>query len=333
MALFYLTGLFVAGLLLLAISADCFVVQVATLARMFRIPPLWVGIVLMGFATTVPEFLVSFVSAHQQHGGLALGNILGSYIANIDLVLGLCILLSSMRMAKHVLRVDVPIMLLGVLLAAVLLYDNYFGIGDGIILLCAFAAYIGYLIWSVWHQPKNQVDEIKATMPSVVSANTWMKVRMGFILLISFLGMCFGSEWMVDSASKVAVHFGVSNLVVGLTVVSIGTSLPELAASLASVRRGEYALAMGNVLGSNIMTILGVMSVPALMLPGPQSFDGLKGYLLLMFLSTLLLASPLLLAGKKEVVTFPRWSGIVFLALFIAYLLWVGIQEGFVVLG
>jgi cation:H+ antiporter len=323
--LVYMTALFVIGLVLLAFSSDRFVVQVSSIAEIMRVPPMWVGIVLMGFATTFPEFLVSLISAYHGHGGLALGNILGSYITNLDLVLGLCILIAPMKIGMHVLRVDLPIMLFSVLISSYLLSDGYFGVRDGLILLGFFSVYIIYLMISVWYQPKGSSRAIKAALPKSEHRSTMRVVSM---LVLSFLGMSLGSELMVDAASEIAHHFGVDDLLIGLTVVAIGTSLPELAASLASVRREKYALAMGNVLGSNIMTMLGVITVPALMLPQKRSFHEIQGYLLLMVVSTLIVTIAIVLGHRREMIALPRWMGWLLLLCFLAYLFLTGVQAG-----
>lgn len=254
------------GLALLTFGANGFVEGAATAANNFGIPPLLVGLVIVGFATSAPEIFVAGVASINGNPSLAVGNAIGSNIANIGLVVGVTALVMPFTVRSQVLLREFPIMFACILLALVLCWDGYLSFADGIILFVGLIGLLGATTWRGTNDKSNdplgkEMEVHLANGMSSVRALTWLNVGLGMLLL--------GSYMLVEGAVTVATHFGVSDLIIGLTIVAIGTSLPELAASVASALKGAPDIALGNVIGSNMFNILGVVSVPALLHPSP----------------------------------------------------------------
>jgi len=259
----YLTILIV-GFAVLAWSAERFIAGAAVTARSLGVPPLVVGLTIVGIGTSAPEMLVSGLAAWQGNPGLSVGNAVGSNIANTGLILGLTALFYPLVVRSRILRWEIPL-LLGVMLAVVpLMLDLRLMRWEGLLLLAGMAA---VLVWMGWQSRGGDVtdpiiqeyeDEIPVSMP-LRTALIWLVV--GLVLMLA------SSRVLVWAAVAIAQGLGVSDLVIGLTVVALGTSLPELAASMASARKGEYDIAIGNVLGSNIFNLLGVMGLAAAIRP------------------------------------------------------------------
>lgn len=246
----------VGGLVVLVWSADRFVAGAAGLAKALGMPPLLIGMLIVGFGTSAPEMLISAISALQERPGLALGNAYGSNIANMALILGLTAVISPVAVHSTVLRREVPILLAVTLLSVVLLADLRLTRLDAGILLGVFAVLIG---WSIRQADPNapdalgaQTEEARGALPPGRAA-LWAVV--GLLLLVA------SSRVLVWGAVETAQSLGVSDLVIGLTVVAIGTSLPELASSLVAIRRNEHDIALGNVIGSNLFNTLAVVGI------------------------------------------------------------------------
>jgi cation:H+ antiporter len=252
------------GLVLLTFGADRFVEGAAAAANNLGIPPLLVGLVIVGFATSAPEMLVAGVAALNGNPSLAIGNAIGSNIANVGLVIGVTALVMPLTVHSRILLREFPIMFMCILLALLVCWDGYLSFYDGVIL---FVGLIGLLAATTWLGISDKSRDILGQEMEERLAHGMTNTR-AFSWLVIGLGMLlFGSNALVDGAVTVAIHFGVSDLVIGLTIVAIGTSLPELAASVASALKGEPDIALGNVIGSNMFNVLGVISVPALLLP------------------------------------------------------------------
>ena len=276
----------ICGLILLVWSADRFVDGAAATARYAGMPPLLIGMVVIGFGTSAPEMVVSAFSALQGNPGLALGNAYGSNIANIALILGLTALISPITIKSGVLRKELPVLLAMTLLSVVLLFDLYLSRVDAWILLFAFFITMGWWIWLGFRQRDDSLEsdvdlELEVDPMSRREALIWLLV--GMVLLV------VSSRMLVWGAVEIARGFGVSDLIIGLTVVAIGTSLPELAAALVAIRKGEHDLAIGNVIGSNLFNTLAVVGIAGVIHPLEIGMEVLYRDFLVMGLLTLAL--------------------------------------------
>ena len=254
----------IVGLALLTFGADRFVEGAAAAANNLGISPLLVGLIIVGFATSAPEMLVAGVASMNGNPTLAVGNAIGSNIANIGLVIGVTAVVMPFTVHSHVLLRGFPIMFVCIGLAGLLCWDGYLSFFDGTILL---GGLIVLLAVTTWLGVNDQSDDTLGKEMEERLADGMSSARAFSWLIIGLVLLLFGSNALVDGAVTVATHFGVSDLVIGLTIVAIGTSLPELAASVASALKGEPDIALGNVIGSNMFNILGVVSVPALLAP------------------------------------------------------------------
>ena len=255
-------GAIIAGLILLVWSADKFVEGSATTASHFGMPPLLIGMVVVGFGTSAPEMAVSALAASQGNPGLALGNAYGSNITNIALILGITALLAPIAVHSQVARKELPILILVTAFAGWQLWDGNLSRIDAIGLMLVFVVLIGWSIYQSFRQPddalaKEMTEEVHA-MP-LRKALLWLVV--GLLLLI------VSSRILVWGAVDLATMFGISDLVIGLTIVAVGTSLPELASSIIAARKGEHDLALGNILGSNLFNTLAVVGIAGLIAP------------------------------------------------------------------
>jgi len=262
MALAILAVLF--GLGVLVWSADRFVEGAASTATHFRMPPLLIGMLVIGFGTSAPEMAVSVLAASQGNPGLALGNAYGSNITNIGLILGLTALLSPIAVHSRVLRRELPVLLAVTLLAAWQLLDGALTRHDAFVLLAVF---LGLALWSIREGRRDGGDALSGEMEQELQHRTMPFGRALFWLGAGLVALVASSRLLVWGAVQIAGSLGVSDLVIGLTVVAVGTSLPELAASLVAIRRGEHDLALGNVLGSNLFNTLAVAGLAAAIQP------------------------------------------------------------------
>jgi cation:H+ antiporter len=238
------------GFTLLIWSADRFVIGAVGLARNFNISPLVIGVVIIGFGTSAPELLISGVSAWQGNSGLAIGNAIGSNITNIALILGVTAVLTPILVSRQTLLREFPLLFVAMGLAWFLLRDSVLSLTDACILLVTLVIIMGYLATS----STNVDQECEQQDCSVAKSIFW--TVLGLVLLL------VSSNILVKFSVELAQLFGISDLVIGLTIVAIGTSLPELAASVTGALKHHTDLAIGNVLGSNIFNTLGVISVP-----------------------------------------------------------------------
>lgn len=241
------------GFALLIWSADRFVIGAVGLAHHFGIPPIIIGVVIIGFGTSSPELLISGVSAWQGNSGLAIGNAVGSNITNITLILGITALLTPIVVSRQTLLREFPILLLATGLVWFLLQDRVLSLLDAAILMLALVAAIGFLCVSS--------SRSEALDPQVSEQKTTLSISI-FWTLFGLILLLISSNILVSSSIDLAHAFGISDVVIGLTIVAIGTSLPELAASVTGALKHHTDLAIGNVVGSNIFNTLGVVSVP-----------------------------------------------------------------------
>ncbi|GGO84724.1 sodium:calcium antiporter [Marinobacterium nitratireducens] len=254
----------VAGLALLVWSADRFVDGAAATARHFGMPTLLIGMVIIGFGTSAPEMVVSALAALDGNPGLALGNGYGSNIANIALILGLVAVMSPIAVKSGILRKELPLLAAITLFAAVQLLDGALSRLDGFLLLLVFFAVFGWQIHGGLRQRNDvMLAELEAETEAEFESHPMPLGKAVFWLLFGLVLLIVSSRVLVWGAVSIAQSLGVSDLVIGLTIVAIGTSLPELASSIAAVRKNEHDLALGNVLGSNLFNTLAVVGIAA----------------------------------------------------------------------
>jgi cation:H+ antiporter len=266
--------LFVAfGLALLVWSADRFVEGAAATARHFGMPPLLIGMVIVGFGTSAPEMVVSALAASQGNPGIALGNAYGSNITNIALILGITALISPIAVHSQVLRKELPILTVITALAAWQLWDGEISRIDAFVLLGVFA---GLMVWTIWQGMHKKADAFGSEMEKELAVDAMPIRRAIFWLVVGLVLLIVSSRILVWGAVEIAHGFGVSDLIIGLTIVAVGTSLPELASSVIAARKGEHDIALGNILGSNLFNTLAVVGIAGTIHPmavGPEVFS------------------------------------------------------------
>lgn len=258
------------GLALLVWSADRFVEGSASVARHFGMSPLLIGMVVVGFGTSAPEMTVSALAAYQGNSGIALGNAYGSNIANIALILGLTALISPIAVHSRVLEKELPLLTAVTALAAWQVWDGEITRFDAWVLLGAFAAVMG---WSIWQGTRKKGDALGREMAHELRAHAMPLRRAIFWLIAGLAFLIISSRILVWGAVEIAHGFGISDLVIGLTIVAVGTSLPELASSIIATRKGEHDIALGNMLGSNLFNTLAVVGIAAMIHPIPAGAE------------------------------------------------------------
>ncbi len=308
-----------AGLALLVWSADRFVLGAAALARHLGMKPLLIGIIVIGFGTSAPEMLVSALSALEGSPGIALGNAYGSNIANIALILGVTALLSPVIVHSSVLKKELP-MLTGILvLSLLLIMDLTISRIDSFILIVVFAMLMG---WTVYQGTRNPSDPLTQEI-ALEAAQTSLPFKWSLFWLVTGLVLLItSSRILVWGAVTIAHIFGVSDVIIGLTIVAVGTSLPELASSVAAARRGEHDMALGNVLGSNMFNTLAVVGISGLIKPYAVDLEILtRDMPIMLALTVSLFVFGYGFRGRQGRIN--RIEGIVLLLLYGGYLAWL----------
>lgn len=300
----YLT--LVAGLALLVLGAELLVKGASRIAAGFGIAPLIIGLTVVAFGTSAPEMAISVSSALKGESDIAVGNVVGSNIFNVLFILGVSALISPLLVSKQLVRVDVPIMVGVSLLAFAFSIDGRISFIEGAVLFAGILAYVAILI-RIGRRSGEQGDAIEQSAHWAVDVAL---IAVGLALLI------LGSRWLVASAVKIAEAMGVSELVIGLTIVAAGTSLPEVATSIIATIRGQRDIAVGNVVGSNIFNILAVLGLTAMVAPGglPVSAAAINFDYPVM-LAVAVACLPIFFVGY----TIARWEGAVFLGYYVAY--------------
>jgi len=255
--------LVMAGLLLLYYGADYLVAGSSRLALSFGVRPLVVGLTVVAFATSMPELMVSLLAAARGASSMAAGNIVGSNIANIGLILGVAALIAPIVVARSTLVREVPMMVAASLGVYMLALDGEIGFVNGLVLFLSLLAFLSYCIMTARTLP---VPVEGAVETAVIDASVG-RGKNTVLVLLGMLGLALGAELMVRGAVMVATLLGVSELIIGLSVVAVGTSLPELAASVMSAWKGEMDISVGNVIGSNIFNVLFVLGVCPMLKP------------------------------------------------------------------
>ncbi len=311
--------LFIA-LAVLVWSADKFVFGASSLASNLGVSPMVIGLTIVAMGSSAPEMMVAATASLQGNTDTAIGNAIGSNITNIALVLGITALFQPLSVSSNTVKRELPLILGVTVLACIVLYNLYFSFAEGLLLIALFFTYIfGLLIITLRKRKSNQgiddpmVIEAEQDVPEPVNIS-----RSVIWLIVGMILLPVSASFLVDSATFIAKAFGISDLVIGLTIIAIGTSLPELAASLVSIWKKEDDLAMGNIIGSNIFNILAVLPIAALIQPG--ELDPLAAYRDSMYmLAVTIFLFILCFSRKKGFFRITRFKGALLLLCFIAY--------------
>ena len=298
----------IAGLVLLVWSADKFVIGAAATARRLGMSPLLVGLTIVAMGTSAPEMFVSAMASIDGAGNLAIGNAIGSNITNIALVLGVTALISPIPLQKKLLKKELPVLVLVSIIGGLTLADLELNLLDAIILLTAMAAALYLMFLGSSESGEAVVEEIE---------NTPMRKAV-IQLVVGLVALVIASKLLVWGATDIAHAFGVSDLIIGLTIVAIGTSLPELAASVASALKGHHDIAIGNVIGSNMFNLLTVMPIPGLLAVTQVDPQALYRDYSVMMVLTVALVIMFLVNYRSG--TLGRFSGLLLTASFIGYM-------------
>lgn len=268
------TALLIIGLLLVVYGADRLVFAASILCRNFGIPPLIIGMTVVSIGTSLPEIIVAGSAALHGQLDLAVGTALGSNITNIMLILGLAALLHPFTVNSDILRRELPLMLLFSAVAGLFLYDSHLSRMSGLVLIAMALLYLLFIV-KIARLAQRQGDD-SLTREQIAELPRDGSLPVAFLwLAVALIILPMATRMVIDNASVLAHFFGVSELIVGLTIISVGTSLPELATTIAGARKGEDDIAIGNIIGSNIFNIVFVLGIPALIAPGdinPQAF-------------------------------------------------------------
>lgn len=310
----------VAGLALLVVGAEALVRGASKIAAAFGIPPLVIGLTVVAFGTSSPELAVGAQAALAGNGDIALGNVIGSNIFNILVIVGLSAVIVPLVVHQRLVRWDVPLVIGLSVLVLVLGLDGKIGRIEGALL---FAGLIAFILFEIRHG-RRESDEVQQEYAQEYgaqdgkSAGQW---ALNLTLLVGGLAMLVvGSNWLVDNASAIARSLGISDLVIGITIVAAGTSAPELATSIMAARRGERDIAVGNAIGSNVFNILGVLGLTAAL--APEGIAVPRSALLFdipVMIAVALAALPVFFTGYS----ISRWEGAAFLAYYVAYTLFL----------
>ena len=311
----YTIGLFVAGGVLLIGGAELLVRGASRLAFAAGISPLVVGLTVVAFGTSAPELAVTVESAVAGQADVALGNVVGSNILNVLLILGLSALIAPLVVAQQLVRLDVPLMIGASVLTLLLALDGRIGRLDGLLL---FSGIVAYTVFAI-RQSRREGPRVRAAYEEALEdqrrrAGSW-PVNLG-LLAGGLVLLVLGAGWLVEAAVTTAAALGVSQLVVGLTIVAVGTSLPEVATSVLASFRGEREIAVGNVVGSNLFNILAVLGLGGLAAPqGIPVGPGALTFDIPVMIAVAVAALPIFFTGY----TIARWEGAVFLGYYVAY--------------
>ncbi|MEC5319968.1 calcium/sodium antiporter [Brenneria populi subsp. brevivirga] len=312
----FATVLLIVGLVLLVYGADRLVYGAAVLARSLGISPLIIGIAIVGFGTSLPELIVSVTAALNQQIDMTVGNVLGSNIANILLILGGAALIRPLTVYSELLRREFPLMLLVTVLCGFLLHDSYLSRADGVILLIAAALFFWLMFRMTRRAQQEGSDSLAREQMAELPQEDSNQTVAVLWLILGLIILPMAARMVIDNATVLARHFNISELTIGLTVLAVGTSLPELATAIVGTLKKEDDIALGNLIGSNIFNITIVLGVPALLSPGvinPLAFR--RDYWVMLGASALLTA---LCLGRKRRIG--QGAGALLLCAFVAYL-------------
>jgi cation:H+ antiporter len=306
--------LFVIGLVLLIVGAELLVRGASNLALALRVSPLVIGLTIVAYGTSAPELAVSVQSGLAGQGSLALGNVVGSNIFNVLLILGLSASIAPLVVSRQLVRADVPVMIGVAFVFALLAFDGNISRLDGMLL---FAGALGYSAYTLIQSRKEGTPPTAESEQAPSRAPWPLQVA---LVVVGLAMLVLGSEWLVNGAVAFAETLGVSELIIGLTIVAAGTSLPEVATSVLASMRGERDIAVGNVVGSNIFNVLSVMGLTALVAPAAIPVpDAALAFDIPVMLAAMLACLPIFFTGYM----IARWEGLLFLGYYVAYTLYL----------
>lgn len=293
------------GVALVLFGADKLTEGAAALARRMNVPEIIIGLTIVAAGTSAPEFFVSLVSALNGTPDLAVGNVVGSNTMNCMLIVGCAAMVAPMTISLSTVKKDIPFSVVASALLILLAFNSFLGRFDGIILLLGFVAFMTYTLMQA---KAGSSETVKETSP------IWKNI---LFIVFGLAGLVIGSNLFVDSASDVALSLGISEGVVGLTIVAGGTSLPELATSVVAARKGQSAIAIGNVIGSNVFNILFILGITATI--SPMEIEGITT----IDLAVMLLSVVLVWLFSRTRYTVERWEGALLVGLYLVYVGWL----------
>jgi cation:H+ antiporter len=296
------------GFALLIWSADTFTDNGAKVARIFNISPLIIGLLIFGFGTSAPEMLVSGLAAYDGHPELSIGNAFGSNIFNIGLVLATTAIIYPITVEKAVLKKEWVFLFVSSLIAGFLLMDGFLSFMDGLILLALLFLFLIYVFSESKKGNSIEIEPYEESTDNQEKGKTWLLLLISLIILVS------SAKLVVWGGTNLALAFGVSDLIIGLTVVALGTSLPELAVAISSALKRQHQMIIGNIIGSNLFNTLGVLAIPGLILPFQIPTEVMSRDYIYMITLTLLI---LILSIKLKI---NRYGGLILLAILASYL-------------
>ncbi len=300
------------GFILLIWSADAFTENGAKIANIFKVSPLVIGLLIFGFGTSAPEILVSGLAAINGNTGISIGNAIGSNIFNIALVLGISAIIAPIEVKSEVLKKEWVFLMLATLITGLLLWDKHLGVFDGLILVSLLALFLTYTFVTAKNSNTHEFDDLVETVDKSHTKKTWLMLVIGLAVLIS------SAKLIVWGGVAVAEFFKVPDLIIGLTVIALGTSLPELAVSIASVLKKQYEMVIGNIIGSNLFNTIAVLAIPGLIHPSKVADEVLYRDYPVMLLLTVLLFTLSYKLHKRHGVN--RFEGVVLVGVFGFYM-------------
>lgn len=275
------------GITLLVWSADRFVLGASSTAKIFGVPSLLIGMVIVGFGTSAPEMVVSTLAATAGSTGIALGNAYGSNIVNIALILAVTALINPVKVNSVIIKKELPILIAVTVITILLLLDLKLNLIDAIIFITLF---LGLVSWSIYQSLKQKTDPIAIQLEQELPKEHALSLKMSLLwLIVGLVILIISSRLLVWGAVEIAGRFGVSDMIIGLTIVAVGTSLPELASSVMAARKGEHDLALGNIIGSNLFNTLAVVGIAGIIHPTELAREILTRDLAVMLLVTIIL--------------------------------------------
>lgn len=316
--------MFVVGFVFLTFGADLLVRGASRLAARMKVSPAVIGLTVVAFGTSLPELVVSLVANSTGDSAIAIGNIVGSNIANIGLILALAAILSKVQVDRYMIRREMPLLMAASIVVIALSWNGTIGLIEGIILTLCLIAFTYSSFTAVRQDPEEKRDaeaalEVVESIDVQIGEPSTHPLRDVALVLVGLAGLILGAEWLVSAAESLARAIGISELVIGLTLVAVGTSLPELATTLAAVRQGEADIALGNVIGSNIFNIFFIGGVSAIIRPIvlPEQILAVD-YWVMLAVATLVYVMSI---PKPHRLT--RRHGLLLLGIYIVYTVWL----------
>jgi cation:H+ antiporter len=313
---------FVLGFVVLIKGADLLVQGASSIGKKFNLSPLIIGLTIVSFGTSLPELLVNIMASFSGSAELAIGNVFGSNVANVLLILGVTAIIQPLPITRNTYFSEIPFSLVATLLVGFLANASIEtqGIANGGLLLSSFDGYVLLFFFSLFlgyvYIVSKQNEGIEAKQTEV-KEETWVK-SIGYII-IGIMGLYFGGQWVVDGAIEIAVIFGLSETFIGLTVVAIGTSLPELVTSIVAAINKNTDIAVGNAIGSNIFNLLWILGLSAVIKPLPFEVASNMDVFMIIIASTFLIMAVVI--GRKPIIS--RWEGMWFVLAYIAYMVFL----------